>query len=72
MIAALSPALSWLAIGAVAGFAIAVYLLASGWVDDMERRRARPPVYPPVLHTAPLVRVLGGIYDHETRGDFDD
>ena len=67
MIAALSPLLSWLVVGVVAGFAVTVYLLASARLDRAERDlESWTFTEPEDGH----VRLIGGIYDHEIRGDF--
>jgi len=70
VIAALSPALSWLVVGVVAGFAVAVYLLASAWLDRQEYDL--PPMFTYTEPANPRLRVFGGIYDAEARGDFHD
>jgi len=74
---ALSPGLSWLIFGsliALVGF-IYVYLVGSDWLDRSERElnrlaKANPSrtfVEPEDAH----IRIVGGIYDAEVRGDFD-
>ena len=81
MIAALSPGLSWLLFG---GWLLAVVLIIAFFMGASERRASRAPEGVDFLSTttapidrfrpefdAPYVRVMGGIYDHEARGDFD-
>ena len=74
MIAALSPLLSWVVVGMVLFISVAVYaaVVAGGRADDWaeqffadDRQRAKAD------SVIPIVRVFGGVYDHEARGDFD-
>jgi hypothetical protein len=67
-VTALSPALSWLVFGAVVGFAVAVYLLASAWLD---RQDPTPKTWTSTNPEDAHIRIIGGVYDAEARGDFE-
>ena len=70
MTAALSPGVSWLIVGGWLLALVLVVLFFMGasrrgreWDEDEAWRRMVP--------TVPVIRILGGVYDHEVRGDFD-
>lgn len=74
IIAALSPVESWVLFGACVAFGVVVYLaIAVGlerrdaWIGELMRSANRTWTDP----ADPQLRIFGGIYDHEGRGDFE-
>jgi hypothetical protein len=74
---ALSPLLSWLVVLVVLFIAVVVFaaVVAGGradeWADGLWHARMAPvDRFRPELD-APVIHIFGGIYDHETHGDFD-
>lgn len=73
MIAALSPAVSWALFLACVAVGITVYVVVAGGhryrriEREAEAWRRRIEMVP----TAPVIRILGGVYDHKEHGDFD-
>jgi hypothetical protein len=68
---ALSPLASWLLFLICVGIGATVYIVVAGghryrriWQEFDETRTS---VYPEDAH----IRIFGGPYDHETRGDFE-
>jgi hypothetical protein len=68
----MSPVLSWVIFGVCVGIGALVYaaLVAGGRADDRYERMWHAAT-DPVDRFPPVVRLYGGIYDHEARGDFD-
>ena len=86
MIAALSPVMSWLLFLACIAVGVTVYVVVAGGrrYRRMERQaatwrrgievapRVKLPagIDPPSPVEPTVIRILGGVYDHEARGDF--
>ena len=73
MIAAFSPVVSWaLFLGCVA-VGVTVYAVIAGGhrYRQMEQQAELDRAWRRLIPTVPVLRILGGVYDHETHGDFD-
>ena len=77
MIAALTPLASWAVFLVCVAVGVVVYVVVAGrrrWRDMVESVDFMNPRMAPVDRFRPEldapVRIFGGIYDHETRGDF--
>jgi len=76
---ALSPLVSWLVVLAVLFIAVVVYaaVVAGGRSDEWAARWNRRdgvidfPSGTSLQEGGSFVRIFGGVYDHEARGDFD-
>ena len=67
--AALSPDLSWLVFG---GWLLAVVLIVAWFSGETRKTRQHDESWTFTEPADPQLRIFGGIYDHEGRGDFDD
>lgn len=73
MIAALSPVASWAVFLVCVAVGVTVYVVVAGGhrYRRMERQAEIDRAWRRLIPTAPVIRVLGGVYDHEAHGDFD-
>jgi len=71
MLAALTPVESWMLFGACIAVGAWVYVAVVGGGRYRRMERQALGDERPLVRVAPTIRIFGGIYDHEARGDFD-
>jgi hypothetical protein len=67
----MTPLASWLLFLVCIAVGVTVYVVVAGGGRYRRIERQALGDERPLVRVAPILRVFGGVYDHEARGDFD-